>query len=72
MNFYCKKACGDPDFSIAEWNRKYNLAVDMGLSEVEKDKLLDDRQFGLQILCEEQCFDCMAIVGERRNKTKSL
>ena len=22
MSFYCKRVCGDPDFSIEEWNRK--------------------------------------------------
>lgn len=63
-NFYCQIKCGEVGFSIEEWNEVYKSV--QGLSEEDQRKILDG------IPCEEQCFACMAIVGERRNKTKSI
>lgn len=64
--FYCQQKCGAPDFSIDEWNKSYLEIQAMPISEEEKNKLIDGEP------CTEQCFDCMAIVGERRIKTEKL
>jgi hypothetical protein len=40
----------------------------MNLTEEERSFILHGPQKG----CKEQCFTCMAIVGERRLKTKPL
>jgi|GEM_PF-1353723 len=59
-NFYCTNACVHPDFSIKEWNKEFEqcnrLEIEMKQSEP----------------CKKQCFDCMAIVGEQRLKTKKI
>ena len=26
-NFYCKKKCGDPDFSIEDWNKQHQQCI---------------------------------------------
>lgn len=65
-SFYCQNLCGDIDFSIDEWNEAFKYCNDNNLSEEETKKIL--RPGG----CKEQCFACMAIVGERRNKTNSI
>lgn len=59
-DFYCKKYCGDPDFSIDKWNEEFKRCNEVGI-KMEEDKP-----------CQKQCFDCMAIVGETRLKTKAL
>lgn len=64
-NFYCQNICGDVDFSIEEWNKTYNEIKDLGLSEKEEQFIL----FGSGEPCKEQCFNCMAIVGERQKQT---
>ena len=65
---YCQKVCGDEDFSIEEWNEALRYCNDAGIEGIERDKILHPEKFP----CEEQCFACMAIVGERRLKTKQL
>lgn len=65
-NFYCQKECGEVGFSIDEWNESFIEIQKMPISEAEKEKLLNGED------CKKQCFDCMAIVGERRSKTKEL
>lgn len=65
-NFYCQQKCGEVDFSIDEWNKAYKEINAMPISEEEKRKLIDGEP------CKEQCFDCMAIVGQTRIKNKKL
>lgn len=65
-NFYCQQLCGEVGFSIKEWNKSYIEINKMQISEVEKRKLIDGEP------CVEQCFACIAIVGERRLKTAEL
>lgn len=65
-NFYCQQKCGIVGFSIDEWNKAYKEINAMPISEAEKQRLIDGEP------CTEQCFDCMAIVGERRIKTRKL
>ena len=57
-DFYCKVKCGDPDFSIDEWNKAFIECCNMGVSEKEMSYILDGEP------CEEQCFDCLATVGD--------
>jgi hypothetical protein len=63
-NFYCQQKCGEVDFSIDEWNKAFKYCIDNNLSEEEINKILDGEP------CENQCFDCMAIVGERKKKNR--
>lgn len=67
-HFYCQQLTGDVDFSIDEWNQTYNSIKDAGLTEAEENYIL----FGSREGCREQCFACMAIVGQRRLATKKL
>lgn len=67
LHFYCQNICGDEEFSIEEWNEAHQMCIDLNLSEDETKKILDPPD-----PCKEQCFACMAIVGERRKKTASL
>jgi hypothetical protein len=55
-------------FSIDEWNKAFKFCIDNNLSEEETNKILHPEMFP----CEKQCFDCIAIVGERRIKTQQL
>ena len=66
-SFYCKRICGDPNFSIDEWNKRFELGIKMGLSNIEMDKLLNETG-----RCKEQCIDCTCIVEEQRMKTERL
>lgn len=65
-SFYCQKSCGEVGFYIKEWNKNYKEINAMDISEEEKRKLIHPDP------CKEQCFNCMAIVGERRLKTQTL
>ena len=67
-DFYCQNLVGDENFSIDEWNRVHNEIKDLGLSEKEENLIL----FGTGECCKEQCFSCMAIVGERKLKTQNI
>jgi len=66
MNFYCQQKCGEDDFSIDEWNKAFKYCIDNNLSNKETGIILEGE------LCNEQCFDCMAIVGASRNKNKKF
>lgn len=67
LNFYCKRKCGDPDFSIDEWNDKFEECIKMGLSSEEMDKILFPEEYNP---CEKQCEDCINIVLDTRSKNK--
>lgn len=56
--FYCQNVVGDANFSIDEWNKQFELCMELGI-EMPRDLSP----------CKKQCFDCLAIVGERRRKT---
>jgi len=66
MNFYCQKICGEEGFSIDEWNKVSKDLDKTNLSEQDKQDILFPPK------CEKQCFDCLALVGERQIKTKNL
>ncbi len=68
MNFYCQQVSGDANFSIDEWNNVYYAVKDLGLSKEAEEKIL----FESGEHCKEQCFACMAIVGETQLKNKNL
>ena len=64
-NFYCRQKTGEVTSDPEYW--KYVDEIwKMDIPESEKRKLMDGPE------CKEQCFDCMAIVGERRIKTQKL
>ena len=65
MNFYCKIVVG-ADFSIDEWNKAFKYCNDNNIEGKEREEILEGTP------CEKQCFACMAVVGERRLKTKAL
>jgi len=64
-HFYCQNICGDDNFSIDEWNKAFDEVKDK--SEEIQRLVLDPPP-----PCNEQCFDCIAIVGEQRKKTQKL
>ncbi len=66
MNFYCQKICGEEDFSIDELNKVSQDLDKTNLTEKEKQDILFPPK------CSKQCFDCLALVGERQMKTKQL
>lgn len=61
-NFYCQQKCGHVDFSIEEWNKAFKYCNDAGIEGKQRDEILEGKS------CNEQCFDCMAIVGQTRLK----
>jgi hypothetical protein len=65
MNFYCIKESGG-NFSIDEWCDTASALEKTNLSEQQKNTILFPPK------CKEQCFDCMAIVGERQLRTKNI
>lgn len=67
-NFYCQKLCGEENFSIDEWNEAFRYCEDNNIEGEESDRILHPELFP----CENQCFDCIAIVGKRRLETKKL
>jgi hypothetical protein len=67
-NFYCHKTQSYELISQAERIKRREYCRISGITGLERDKLLSPHLFR----CETQCFDCMAIVGERRLKTKEL
>lgn len=67
-NFYCQKVCGSPAFSIDEWNKACEYCDNAGIEGIERDKILSPELFP----CKKQCFDCCAIVGEKKINTQNL
>lgn len=67
-NFYCAKKCGDPDFSIEEWNKAYQYCEDAGIEGIDRDKILSPQLFP----CESQCEACLDIVLDTQIKNKKL
>jgi len=65
-NFYCAKKCGDPEFSIKEWNEAYQFCIDAGLSESETNKILHPEP------CKTQCEACMNMVLDTQIKNRKL
>ena len=63
--FYCKNHTGSME-SIDEWNEVANSLELTNLSEKAKQDVL------FPPVCEKQCFDCIAEVGETRMKTQKL
>jgi hypothetical protein len=61
--FFCAHLTCE-EFDIKEWNVAYKYCLDNNLSEAETNAILHPPA------CEKQCFNCMAIVGERQLKTK--
>lgn len=68
-NFYCKKKCGDPNFSIDKWNELYRERESMGLSESESNRLLFPDEFSEP--CKTQCGTCMDIVLDTQIKNRN-
>jgi hypothetical protein len=73
INFYCLNTCAggkdfkvNGEFSIEKWNNINDELEKLEVPEDEKMSILFPEQ------CKEQCFDCMAIVGETRQKNKHL
>ena len=64
-NFYCDNKAGG-DFDIAQWDKAFKKCIEQELTEEEIDKILEGDP------CKDQCFDCMAIVGNRRRETQAL
>jgi len=65
-NFYCQQKCGEVGFSIDKWNEAFNYCVENNLSEEQINEILEGTP------CEQQCFDCMAVVGETRMKNQII
>lgn len=65
---YCKKVCGDDSFSIDDWNEAFYYCEENNIEGEDRDRILSPEMFP----CEQQCFDCMATVGQRRIDTKEL
>jgi len=63
--FYCKIHSGSL-YSIEEWNLTQKSLEFTNLTEKEKQDILFPK------VCNNQCFDCMAEVGETRLKTQKL
>ena len=61
-DFYCQNKCVRPDFSIEEWNATFNALNAIGLEMPNRE---DE-------VCDSQCFECMAIVGETQRKNREL
>ena len=68
MKFYCKQVCGDPDFSIDEWNEAFEYCENMGLEGEARDKILSPELSP----CETQCEDCMNTVIDTQIKNKKI
>lgn len=64
--FYCTKNCGDPEFSIDEWNKAYKYCDDAGVTGIERDKILSPELFP----CTEQCERCINIVLDTKIENK--
>jgi len=63
-HFYCQNLTGEVRFDIQEWNRVYLEFRNSGLSESDRRAILHPPA------CKIQCFDFMAIAGERQTRIK--
>ena len=63
---YCQQKCGFEDFDIYEHDALLKEVWAMPISNADMDKIIDGES------CKEQCFDCMAIIGDRRKKTQEI
>lgn len=66
--FYCKKYCGDPDFSIEEWNKANEYCKNAGITGIERDKILNPELFP----CETQCKSCINTVLDTQLKNNLI
>jgi hypothetical protein len=67
-NFYCQKVCAAECFSIDDWNDAFRYCNENNIEGEERNRILHPDMFP----CKEQCFDCMAIVGERQRRTREI
>jgi hypothetical protein len=68
MGFYCKKVCGDPEFSIKEWNKAFDYCNKMGIEGEARDRILNPEKFP----CETQCDSCINTVIDTQVKNKNI
>jgi len=64
--FYCKKYSNVGNLNIEEWNYRFKKGNEMGLTDIEMNKFLEED------ICEIQCEECMNIVLEQQAKTRKL
>lgn len=64
-DFYCANEAG-ANFSIEEWNQKFELCNQLGIEGQQRSEILDDQK------CEKQCVDCACDVGSTRIQTQKL
>lgn len=67
-DFYCKRICVDPDFSIDEWNEASRQCDELGIEGIERDKILHPELFP----CDKQCESCINTVLDTRIKNSNL
>lgn len=65
-SFYCQQKCGEVDFSIDEWNKAFEYCLEKNLPEEQMTEILEGKP------CDQQCFDCIAVVGETRSRNEKL
>ncbi len=63
-HFYCQNLCGEVDFDINEWNKALKYCNDTGLSQEQRDAILNPPA------CKEQCDACINIVLDTRARNK--
>ena len=68
MKFYCKMVCGDPEFSIDEWNKAFDYCNRLGIEGEERNRILNPEMFP----CETQCEDCMNTVLDTQAKNRKI
>jgi len=66
--FYCKRICVDPEFSIIDWNDIYNNLEKMGIKGIEREKVLHPDKFP----CINQCESCINTVLDTQKKNKII
>jgi len=66
-NFYCQKLFGEEDFSIEKWNETYQMCLSLGITGIQKSKLLHPESFP----CKNQCEKCLNVVLDTKSKNKA-
>lgn len=69
IDFYCGLVAGE-FFDINEWNRRFEYACKVDMSDEDFDKFVSDLES--DIPCHEQCKKCIDIVLDQQNKTRKL